>query len=176
MKTLNSSWKDEKKSRLKDCLSSTKQKLAGMKTLGLLGLWAIFEDIFFMFWGADLFLIFFKNIVASSLKSCIKWRWIIALLQYSCDFIKALDPFLSSDQNHTGVDYKKFDCSESRKLHSAVKSLKNLIAANILDFITCKFLNKHFKACLSNTCIRCLTDWFFKLCIQNSLHSITSFN
>ena len=40
---------------------------------GLGRLWATLEGGFFMFSGAKKMLIFFKNIVASSLKSCIKW-------------------------------------------------------------------------------------------------------
>ena len=39
-------------------------------------LWATFEGVFFMFSGAKKwFKLFFKNIVAFALKSCIKWRW-----------------------------------------------------------------------------------------------------
>ena len=42
---------------------------------GLGQLWATFEGGFFMFSGATKMLKFFKNIVASALKSCIKWSW-----------------------------------------------------------------------------------------------------
>ena len=39
-------------------------------------LWATFEGSFFMFLGAKKqFNLFFNNIVASALKSCINWSW-----------------------------------------------------------------------------------------------------
>ena len=48
--------------------------LAGLKTGGLVGLWATFEGSFSMFWGAKKIWIFiFLNILATALKSYIKW-------------------------------------------------------------------------------------------------------
>ena len=61
--------------RLKNCLSCTKQKLAGLKTVGLVGLWAFFEDSFFLCFGGKKKSNFFTNIEVSALKSCIKWSW-----------------------------------------------------------------------------------------------------
>jgi hypothetical protein len=58
--------------REKKCLSCTKQKLAGLKTRGLLGLWATFEGRFFYVLGAKKIKFKKKNIAASALKSCIK--------------------------------------------------------------------------------------------------------
>ena len=57
LETLNSSckvWQPQRwvKTDWKNCLISTKQTIAGIKTLGLVGLWATFEAGFFMFWGA----------------------------------------------------------------------------------------------------------------------------
>ena len=41
------------------------------KNCGLLWSWAIFEGVFFMFWGSkNLFFYFFENTIASALKSC----------------------------------------------------------------------------------------------------------
>ena len=66
--------KMRKKNRLKNCLSYTQQKLAGLKTLGLVALWATFEAVFFyVFGGQKKFIKKKKNIGASALKSCIKW-------------------------------------------------------------------------------------------------------
>ena len=45
-------FKDEK---ISDCLSFTKQKLAGLKTGGLVGLWATFEGSFLCFGGQKKF-------------------------------------------------------------------------------------------------------------------------
>ena len=45
-------FKDEKKTDLKTVSVPQSQILAGVKTLGLVGLWATFEAGFFMFWGA----------------------------------------------------------------------------------------------------------------------------
>ena len=49
-------FRDEKNSDYKTV--SVAQKLAGQKTVGLLGLWATFEGRFFMFFGAKIFLKF----------------------------------------------------------------------------------------------------------------------
>ena len=57
-----------------NCLSFTKKKLAGLKTGGLVGLWATFEGSFSMFWRTKIFFKkIFKNILATALKSYIKW-------------------------------------------------------------------------------------------------------
>ena len=42
---------DEKRSRLKNCLSFTKQIFAGVKILGLVGLWATFVAVFIYVFG-----------------------------------------------------------------------------------------------------------------------------
>ena len=45
-------FKDEKISDFKTVSVSQRKKLAGLKTGGLVGLWATFEGSFSMFWGA----------------------------------------------------------------------------------------------------------------------------
>ena len=47
--------RDEKISDIKNCLSCSKQKLAGLKTRGLVGLWATFEERFFLCFGGPNF-------------------------------------------------------------------------------------------------------------------------
>jgi hypothetical protein len=52
LETLNSSCKVWQLQRwLKYCLSCTKQKRVGLKTLGLVGLWAILKAVYFCFGG-----------------------------------------------------------------------------------------------------------------------------
>ena len=56
-------FKDETISDYKTVSVPQSQILAGLKTGGLVGLWATFEGTFFMFWGAKIFLHFFQKIL-----------------------------------------------------------------------------------------------------------------
>ena len=67
-------WQLQRWEKTDSYLSCTKQKLAGLKTRGLVGLWATFEESFFyVLGGKKKFKFFKKYIVASALDSCIKW-------------------------------------------------------------------------------------------------------
>ena len=63
-------FKDE---TISDFKTVTKQKLAGLKTGGLVGLYEqLLRGVFYVLGGKKIFDHFFLNILASALKSCIK--------------------------------------------------------------------------------------------------------
>ena len=79
------------KTDCKSCLIFTKQNIAGIKTLGLVGLWATFEAVFVMFWGAKIFFLFFKKYFSNYIEKLHKMAFIIFFFWKSLKKLKKLE-------------------------------------------------------------------------------------